>query len=129
MKIWNSYGSEHSSNLVMIGTFKEVASAKRAEEIIDEMTSFMADSEDDHEDAINFSDLALTLLHKVRVHSLRPAELAQFRYDVRTERSDNKIVITTDEYDISGFLKILIDEGARVEVYSAHLNPDTGFGR
>ncbi|MGZ5436676.1 MAG: DUF6375 family protein [Pyrinomonadaceae bacterium] len=129
MKIWNSYGSEHSSNLVMIGTFTEIASAKRAEEIIDEITSFMADSEDDHEEATSFSDSALALLHKVGVHTLRPAELAQFRYDVRTERNDKKIVITTDEYDISGFLKILIDEGARVEVYSAHLNPDTGLGR
>ena len=129
MKIWNSYGSEHSSNLVMIGTFKEVTSAKRAEEIIDEITAFMIDSEDDHEDAISFSDSALALLQKVRLHSLRPAELAQFRYDVTTERKNNKVVITTDEYDVSGFLKILIDEGARVEVYSAHLNPDTGFGR
>jgi Family of unknown function (DUF6375) len=30
MKIWNSYGSEHSARIVMIGRFKDVASAKKA---------------------------------------------------------------------------------------------------
>lgn len=129
MKIWNSYGSEHSANLVMIGSFKDVASAKRAEQIIDRIVEFMTDSEDDHEDADRYSDAALTLLSSLNTASLRPAELAQFRYDVNSKREKDRIVITTDEYDVSGFLKILIDAGARVEVYSAHIYPDTGFGR
>lgn len=129
MKIWNSYGSEHSANLVMIGSFKDVASAKRAEEIIDRIVEFMTDSEDDHEDADRYSDEALALLSSLNTASLRPAELAQFRYDVSSKREKDRIVITTDEYDVSGFLKILIDAGARVEVYSAHIYPDAGFGR
>jgi hypothetical protein len=129
MKIWNSYGSEHSANLVMIGSFKDVASAKRAKEIIDRIVEFMTDSEDDHEDADRYSDAALALLSSLNTASLRPAELAQFRYDVSSKREKDRIVITTDEYDVSGFLKILIDAGARVEVYSAHIYPDTGFGR
>jgi hypothetical protein len=129
MKIWNSYGSEHSANLVMIGSFKDVASAKRAEQIIDRIVEFMTDSEDDHEDADRYSEAALALLSSLNTASLRPAELAQFRYDVNSKREKDRIVITTDEYDVSGFLKILIDAGARVEVYSAHIYPDTGFGR
>jgi hypothetical protein len=129
MKIWNSYGSEHSANLVMIGSFKDVDSAKRAEEIIDKIVEFMTDSEDDHEDTDRYSDAALALLSSLNTASLRPAELAQFRYDVSSKREKARIVITTDEYDVSGFLKILIDAGARVEVYSAHIYPDTGFGR
>ncbi len=129
MKIWNSYGSEHSANLVMIGTFKDVPSAKRAKEIIDKITEFMMDSDDDHEDSDRYSDAALALLSSLHTASLRPAELAQFRYDISSEQKGDKIVITTDEYDVSGFLKILIDEGARVEVYSAHLHPNTGLGR
>ena len=129
MKIWNSYGSEHSANLVMIGSFKDVASAKKAEEIIDKLVEFMTNSEDDHEDTDRYSDAALALLSSLNTASLRPAELAQFRYDVRSKREKDRIVITTDEYDVSGFLKILIDAGARVEVYSAHIYPDTGFGR
>jgi Flp pilus assembly CpaE family ATPase len=129
MKIWNSYGSEHSANLVMIGTFKDVPSAKRAKEIIDKIAEFMMDSDDDHEDSDRYSDAALALLSSLHTASLRPAELAQFRYDISSEQKGDKIVITTDEYDVSGFLKILIDEGARVEVYSAHLHPNTGLGR
>jgi hypothetical protein len=35
MKIWNGYGSEHSANLIMIGTFKEIKDAKEAFRKID----------------------------------------------------------------------------------------------
>jgi hypothetical protein len=106
-----------------------VPSAKRAKEIIDKIMEFMIDSDDDHEDSDRYSDSALALLSSLNTASLRPAELAQFRYDISSEQKGDKVVITTDEYDVSGFLKILIDQGARVEVYSAHLHPNTGFGR
>lgn len=129
MKIWNSYGSEHSANLVMIGRFRDVASAKNAKDIIDKMTAFMMDSEDDHEDAVSYSRAALDFLRKVNFYSVGPAELFQFRYDVASEQKGNKVIITTDELDVSAFLKVLIDQGARVEVYSAHVYPDTGEGR
>jgi hypothetical protein len=41
MKTWNSYGSEHSANLVMIGKFKNAASAEKAKEAIDLITDYM----------------------------------------------------------------------------------------
>ena len=129
MKIWNSYGSEHSANLVMIGKFKDAASAKEAIAIIEKITEFMANTDDDHEDADNYSDAALDFLKTVKFYSVRPAELAQFRYDINSERKNDQIVITTDELDVSAFLKLLIDKGARVEVYSAHDYPNTGEGR
>ena len=129
MKIWNGYGSEHSANLVMIGRFRDVASAKHAKAMIDEITTFMMDSEDDHEGAESYSDAALDLLRKMKFYSVAPAELFQFRYDVGSELKENKIVIKTDELDVSAFLKLLIDQGARVEIYSAHEYPDTGEGR
>jgi len=37
MKIWRGYGSEHSSNLVMIGRFKTVGDAEAAKRIIDRL--------------------------------------------------------------------------------------------
>jgi len=43
MKIWNSYGSEHSAKLVMIGHFKDVASAESAKKLIDEIATFISD--------------------------------------------------------------------------------------
>lgn len=129
MKIWNSYASEHSANLVMIGRFKDVASAKHAKAMIDEITAFMMNSEDDHEGAESYSDAALDLFRKLKFYSIAPAELFQFRYDVASKQEETKIVIKTDELDVSAFLKLLIDQGARVEIYSAHEYPDTGEGR
>jgi len=124
MKIWNSYGSEHSANLVMIGTFKDVDSAEKTKLIIDEITDFMISSEDDHRNANRYSEGALALLMKVGFHSISPAELENFRYDISSEVKGNQIVITTDEMEISAFLKLLIDKGARVELFSAHVYPD-----
>jgi hypothetical protein len=126
MKIWNSYGSEHSANLVMIGKFKDAASAKEAMAIINKINEFMAKNDDDYEEADSFTDSALDFLGTVKFYSIRPAELAQFRYDVNSELKKDQIVITTDELEVSAFLKLLIDKGARVEVYSAHDYPNTG---
>ena len=65
---------------------------------------------------------------KLNVH-LRPAELEQFAYDVTVEVEDSQIVVTTDEIDVSAFLTVLIEKGARVEVYSAYAYPENGHGR
>jgi hypothetical protein len=129
MKLWNSYGSEHSANLVMIGKFKDAASAEKAKAIIDEIIGFMIKSDDDHRGADRYSDSALALLKKVEIYSLGPAELEQFIYGIRAELEDAKIVIKTDESEVSAFLKIMIDKGAHVEVYSAHDYPDAAEGR
>jgi hypothetical protein len=128
MKIWNSYGSEHSANLVMIGKFKDAASAEKAKEIIDEITDFISSSGDNYENAARYPDGIMKLLERVGFHSIAPAELDQFRYDIRSELKGDKVVITTDEVEISAFLKLLVDKGARVEVYSAHDYPDTREG-
>ena len=44
----------------------------------------------------------------------------QLLYDFDSKVEADKVVITTDEMEINVFLKILIHEGAKVEVYSAH---------
>ncbi len=36
----------------------------------------------------------------------------------------NQITIDTDEIDISAFIKIFVDAGAKVEVYSKHFYPE-----
>lgn len=124
MKIWNNYGSEHSANLVMIGSFKDAGSAEKAKEVIDEITKFMMNTREDYQSADSYSDDVMDLLKRVRFHSIAPFELDQFRYDISSELNGNQIVIKTDEPDVSAFLKLMIDKGARVEVYSAHNYPD-----
>ena len=72
-----------------------------------------------------FGKEALEFFIKAEVHTIGPAEVEQFNYDVRVDQKANILVLTTDESDVSGFLKLLIEKGARVEVYSAHDYPDT----
>jgi hypothetical protein len=125
MKIWHESVSEHSMKLVMIGSFKEVQDADKAKEVIDRFTSYAIEKE--HvlgEDIDRFDKSMLSLMESVKIYTLRPAELEQFMYDVHVEVEGSKVVINTDESEISAFMKILIDKGARVEVYSAHDHPD-----
>lgn len=129
MKFWNSYGSEHSANLVMIGQFKTKVDAQEALEAIDKIREHLTKTQESYEGGERFSRPMLDLLMGLKVHSLQPWELDQFSYDVKTQLRDEKIVVTTEESDFSAFLKILIEYSAKVEVYSAHDYKGTGEGR
>ena len=134
MKIWRGYGSEHSMNLVMIGRFKEEKDAIATKALIDKLTEQVRADSAGHQtqssvSTARFTDGMMDLLRKQNLYILGPTELEQFDYDVSVEAKGNQVVITTDEVDVSVFLKVLIDKGARVEVYSAHNYTDTGYGR
>lgn len=129
MKFWNSYGSEHSANLVMIGQFKTKVDAQEALDAIDKIRDHLTKTQESYEGGERFSRPMLDLLMGLKVHSLQPWELDQFNYDVSTQLKDKKIVVTTEESDFSAFLKILIEYSAKVEVYSAHDYKGTGEGR
>lgn len=134
MKLWFGYGTEHSMNLVMIGKFKENKEASQAFAAIQHlMDQTSADVEAGRlevgDPPDRYTDAMMKLAEALNFYSLSPAEFEQFAYDVAVDLKDDKIVITTDEEDVSAFLKYLVDKGARVEVYSAHDHPDTGFGR
>jgi hypothetical protein len=134
MKLWFGHGSEHSSNLVMIGRFKDSADALRVREIIERISDQVLTEE--REGSINigegtdrYPESIRELLNEVNLFTITPAELGQFAYEVTVEVENQEVVLTTDEIDVSAFLKVLIDKGARVEVYSAHHYPGTGHGR
>lgn len=133
MKIWKGYGSEHSANLVMIGYFREAHAAEEVNKLLEQLVIQVSNdantSQDDTVPKDRFTDKMLELLETAKLYSLASAELEQLIYDVRINVDGNKIVITTDEIDVSAFLKVLIDKGARVEVYSAHDYPGTEYGR
>lgn len=134
MKIWYQHGSEHSANLVMIGHFENVADATKAKEIIDALTKQVREEESSGTRTIGhpserYGDAMLDLLGKLNIASIGPSELEQFAYEVDVEARGNDLVLTTEELDISAFLKVMFMRGARVEVYSAHDYPDTPHGR
>lgn len=129
MKIWYSYGSEHSMNLVMIGSFKQVADAEEAKRLIDELAEQVRKepmrSYDDDPNEARFSKEMLDFFKNTNLYSIGPPKLEQFNYDVHVERKANTLILTTDESEVSAFLKLLIERGAKVEVYSAHDYPDS----
>jgi hypothetical protein len=128
MKIWNGYGSEHSMNLVLIGKFKRAQDAEKVVKDIGKL-SVQASKDDSHAIAFDgpadqrFSDEMLSLLGKLNLNTLGPADLGQLLSDHRLERNDDRITVTTDEAEVSAFVKLFIEAGAKVEVFSAHDYP------
>lgn len=134
MKIWYQHGSEHSANLVMIGHFKDATEATKAKEIIDELTKQVVEDQDKGALVLGspserYGHAMLDLLARLNIVSIGPRELEQFLYDVSVEVEGSKMILTTEEDDVSAFLKIMFHRGARIEVYSAHDYPDTEYGR
>ena len=134
MKLWYGYGSEHSANLVMVGQFVNASDAEQAKAIIEQLTEkVMAEIDAKLMDVGNpptrYTDRILEFLRSVNEFHVNLEELEQFAYDVKVQLDGDKIVVTTDEHDLSAFMKVLLDNGARIEVYSAHNYPDTEYGR
>ncbi len=134
MKIWYQHGSEHSANLVMIGHFENATDATKAKEIIDTLTNQLREEEASGTRTVGqpserYGEAMLDLLGRLNVASIGPRELEQFLYDVSMNIEGSKIILTTEEVDISAFLKVMFDQGARIEVYSAHDYPDSEYGR
>lgn len=129
MKIWHGYGSEHSMNLVMIGHFKSPEDAEKTQNLIKQLTKGLKDKIDIGTSRDRFGDNVLDLLRETNCYSLSPSELEHFLYDTHTRVEGNKMILTTDESEVSAFFKLMIEKGAKVEVFSAHDYPDAEYGR
>lgn len=129
MKIWHSYGSEHSMNLVMIGHFKSTEDAEKTQRLIEQLTDGLRDRIDVGSQPDRFDEDVMGLLKEANCYMLVPSELENFLYDIHTQVESDKIVLTTDELEVSAFFKLMINNGAKVEIYSAHDYPDAEYGR
>ena len=134
MKLWYGYGSEHSMNLVMIGHFVNPKDAAQAKQLIEQLTEKTMVAIDNKlievgNPPTRYTDEILDFLKSINEYHVGLSELEQFAYDVSVQLDENKVVVKTDEVDVSAFLKVLLDSGARIEVYSAHQYPDTKYGR
>ena len=133
MKIWNEYASEHSMKLVMIGRFKSIRDAANAKALLDSLTRQAEEEWHEYGGEValedrRFSDEMMALLRESNLYSIGPTELQQLVYDHNVERQGKEISVSTDEVEVSTFLKILIEKGGRVDVYSAHYYPDPESG-
>jgi hypothetical protein len=116
-------------NLVMIGHFKSSQDAEKTQELIDQLSEGLRGKIEIGKSGDRFSDDVLGLLRDKEIYNLGPSELEQFLYDTRTRVEGDKIILTTEESEVSAFLKLMVSEGAKVEIYSAHNYPDSKYGR
>lgn len=122
------YGSEHSMNLVLIGRFKSARDAEQLENLLGKLAK-QAEKDETYTvshadpDEQRFSDGMRALLDGSRLYSFRPDEVEQFASDHNVKRNDSTITIRTEEVDLSAFIKLFVDAGARVEVFSGHDYP------
>jgi hypothetical protein len=122
MKIWIGHGSEHSYNLVMIGHFTDETRALSAEQKFQRLSA-AAESElpePGWEADQRFTSGMRALLDELKTWDLSRSDIENFVYEHTVTRNGKELRIETDEGEVQGFLKILIDGGARIEVYSAH---------
>lgn len=124
MKIWQGYGAEHSLNLVIVGTFKDVSDAEKFEALTSTITDFLQSSDSNFDvDSDRFSKEVLSFLSDQNLFCFSPQQLAQFLYDLRVERKGSKVLISSDD-DLNALISLMIHKGARVESFSAHDYPD-----
>ena len=123
MRIWHSYGSEHSMDLVLIGTFETPARAEAAMEQMAELKT-LADaqwSDEDWRRPYERMPKAITdELQRLHLYDMGRSDVDIYALDHSVERSGASVRIQTEESDVQGFLKLLIHLGARVEIFSRH---------
>lgn len=124
MKIWHSYGSEHSAQLVMIGRFKTIEDADGAHKALEEIHEYMRNHSPDLHQAVRYPPELVALLKRLNLHNLSVHEIDQFSYDVSSTLKRDEVIIDTNEPDISAYLKVMVDRGARVEVFSTISYPE-----
>ena len=123
MKIWQSYGAEHSLNLVIVGKFKDVADAEEFNALVESLTDFLRNQPEFDIGADRFSPDVLDYLGKKNLFCLTPQQLGQLLYDMHMEQNGNEIKISSDD-DLNAFVSLLIHKGAKVEAFSAHDYPN-----
>jgi hypothetical protein len=131
VKVWIGHGSEHSANIVMIGTFRREADALKAKMIFEKvqaLASSISEQERIDRGEAGFSEAMLNLLIELGVHSLGPADPDTFATDHSLDLNGSTLTVRTDEPNVGAFLSVLMDGGAKVEVFSAHDYPTEADG-
>lgn len=123
MRIWHSYGSEHSMDLVLIGKFETVSGAEAAIERMEALKA-LAEAEGVDDDwrrqDERMPDPLTDELRRLNLYELGRYDVDIYAYEHSIERNGSVIRISTEESEVQGFLKVLIHLGARVEVFSRH---------
>lgn len=110
-------------DLILIGRFEAVENAKQAVEKMEALKT-LADAEwsddswQDHDERM--PETLRQGLFKLELYEMGRFDVDNYVYEHKVERNKTDVRIWTDESEVQGFLKVLINLGARVEVFSRH---------
>ena len=110
----------------MIGHFADETAAAVTKEKFDRLTEHVAarldaGTMDVGWDSDGRMDLGLRdALAELGLYNLGVLEVSNFAYEFDTEIRGDSIILRTDEGEVQGFLKVMLDAGARIEVFSGH---------
>jgi Family of unknown function (DUF6375) len=123
MRIWHSYGSEHSMDLVLVGTFETVSTAEAAIERLEALKA-LAEAEWSDDDwrrqDERMPDTLIDGLSKLKLYEMGRSDVDIYAFEHSIERNGSTVRIRSEESEVQGFVKVLIHLGARVEVFSRH---------
>ena len=123
MRIWHSYGSEHSMDLMLIGRFESVSGAEAALKRMQALKA-LAEAEWSDDDWRRQSERMphrlAEELRKLELYEMGRHDVDAYAFDHSVDRDGSTLRVRTEESEVQGFLKLLIHLGARVEVFSRH---------
>lgn len=132
MRIWYSYGSEHSMDLVLVGTFETVTGAEAAIEKMEALKT-LAESEWSEDDwrwqDERMPDSLMDALSQLKLYNMGRSDVDIYAFEHTVERRGSTVRVRTEESEVQGFLKVLVHLGARVEVFSRHNWNEDGMPR
>ena len=126
MKVWHSYGSEHSAALVMIGRFKSEQDANIFLAELGKLQETITAVIPDYEEQGRFPKEIMDSLYHGKIqfcYDMSPKDLDDFLldYSIDKDEKDGSVVrMTTDDVGWAGLIKMMINAGARVEIFSEH---------
>ena len=128
MKIWYGFGSEHSANLMMIGRFKTPEDARAAKVVLERLndvveSNFDYDRFDTNSMSVFDNGEVRDALSDLEIYYLSPEDLESFSRGHIARREGSNVLLQTEEWDFSGFMRVMVEKGARIEVYSGHFYP------
>lgn len=131
MRIWHGYGSEHSMDLVLVGTFETVSGAEAAADAMKALKALAEAGWSDDDWRRRDERMPPALAEELAGLSLydmgrADVDLYAFDHSVEHKESESVVRVRTEESDVQGFLKVLLGFGAKVQVFSRHNWNDDG---
>ena len=124
MKIWQSFGAEHSLKLVIIGKFKSAGEAKEFDKLISKIEDYLNSQSEFEIESDRFPSSMWDFLRSIELYSLNPHQLSQLFFESSRELNGSEIKVYSDD-DLNVFASLMVLKGAKVEMYSTHSYPET----